>query len=87
MKKKDHKDKGGGPKGNKYGIKLKDPELRQLAFKDYCAHRAAGRAHESWTFEHNGFTCHWQTMEKYMADEEEFNPNTKTGSIAKGYLK
>ena len=66
--------KGGQP-GNQNGLKLKDPEIRQEAYKQYCQHIASGESKESFVFQHPELTCTHQTMEKYIAkDPIEFPP-------------
>ena len=56
------------PPGNKRGTKLKDPNIRQQAYEQYCAHLAKGKSKRSWCFEHPELTCTWETMEKYLED-------------------
>ena len=59
---------------NKYALKLNTPELRQEAFKQYCAHIAAGWQKKSWFFDHPTITCSWATIEKTILDyAEEFD--------------
>src|SRR5208283_2603305 len=81
------KNVGGAPIGNKNGLKLKDPEVRQQAYESYCKHLAKGKSKRSWYFEHPQFTCTWQTFEKYLEDEVEFNPIQMQISLSKGYEK
>jgi hypothetical protein len=65
----------GGIKGNKNGVKLKDPDVRQEAYRQYCQHIASGESKESWVFRHPHFTCTHQTMEKYIHESPiEFPP-------------
>jgi hypothetical protein len=71
--------------GNQFGIKIKDPELRQLAYKSFCEHIAKGRAIDSWYFEHPEATLSYKTMLKYIKDEEEFPPEQREIAKAKGY--
>jgi len=66
---------GGGKPGNKSGTKLKDPDIRQEAYKQYCAWIALGRSKEAWKFQHPTLSCTYKTMEKYiLADPVEFPP-------------
>ena len=51
--------KGGAPIGNKNGIKLKDPDIRRIAYQSYCDHLAKGKSKRSWYFEHPELTCTW----------------------------
>ena len=73
------------PKGNKNGVKLKDADIRQLAYRQYCDHIASGNSKDSWWFEHEQLTCTAQTFDKYIKDEVEFNPIHKEIAHAKGY--
>jgi len=68
----------GAPKGNKNRVALKDPEIRQIAYHQYCDHIASGFSKMSWRFRHADYpdyNCTWETMDKYMADNPiEFPP-------------
>jgi hypothetical protein len=75
------------PKGNKYGLKLKDPQIRQLAYEQYCEHLAKGKSKKSWYFEHPEFSCTWQTMEEYINNQAEFNPLQRQIADSKGYAR
>ena len=75
------------PQGNQYGLKLKDPTIRQEAYSQYCEHLANGKSKKSWYFEHPEFSCTWQTMEEYMKNEAEFNPLHRQIAESKGYSK
>lgn len=79
------KGKAGAPQGNQNGIKLKDAEVRQLAYEQYCSHLAKGKSKRSFVFEHPEHTCTWQTMEKYMKDNIEFNPLQREVAECKGF--
>lgn len=60
---------------NQNGVKLKDSDLRQEAYKQYCKHIAEGWPKESFVFEHPEFSVHWQTIDKYIEDNpSEFDP-------------
>lgn len=78
---------GGAPIGNKNGLKLKDPEVRQQAYKSYCEHLAKGKSKRSWCFEHPQLTCTWETLEKYLENDLEFDPKHMKTALAKGYAK
>ena len=75
----------GAPSGNQYGVKLKDPSIRQQAYGSYCDHLSKGKSKRSWCFEHPDFTCTWETMEKYLQDSLEFEPIQMKLSLSKGY--
>jgi hypothetical protein len=59
------------PLGNTYATKLKDEELRQEAYRQYCKHIAQGRSKESWKFlnpiDPLKSLCH-KTMERYIEE-------------------
>ena len=77
--------KPGAPKGNKNGLKLKDSEVRQLAYTQYCEHLAKGKSKRSWYFKHPQLSCTWETIEKYLLDEIEFDPIHKKIAEAQGF--
>jgi hypothetical protein len=58
----------GGPKGNNYGTKLKHPDVRQEAYRQYCDYLAQGNSKEGWKFQHPEFSCTFKTMEKYIRE-------------------
>lgn len=63
------------PSGNKNGVKLKDPKIRQEAYRQYCAHIATGYPKEAFVFDHPTATVIWETLDKYIKDDPvEFNP-------------
>lgn len=74
------------PFGNDYGLKLKDPELRQLAYKRYCEWLSKGKSKKSFTFVEGEYMAHWQTIESYIKNNpNEFDPIKKEIAFAKGY--
>lgn len=77
------------PAKNKNGLKLKDPDVRQQAYEQYCAHLAKGKSKKSWCFEHPNpkLSCTWETMEKYIENAIEFDPIHKKIAETKGYAK
>ena len=69
---------GGAPPGNQNALKLRDPDIRQEAYRQYCKWIGEGKSKESWTFVHPELTCIFKTMEKYIADNPvEFPPINK----------
>lgn len=74
-----------GHPGNKHGVKLKSPDIRQIAYKSFCDHLAKGKAADSWYFEHEELTCTYRTFMKYLKDEAEFPPIKKDVAWNKGY--
>jgi len=76
----------GAPKGNKNGIKLKTPELRKEAYRQYCEFIATGHSKEEWCFEHPEITLTHKTMEKYIHNDPiEFPPIHKEIAESKSY--
>lgn len=73
--------------GNKNGLKLKDPIVRQQAYESYCAHLAKGKSKRSWVFEHPDHSCTWETLETYLKDETEFDPVKKKVALSQGFAK
>jgi hypothetical protein len=74
--------------GNTYAVKLNTDELKQLAYKSYCEHLAAGKSKRGWLFKHphvkHGLT--WETMEKYIRENEDiFDPSQKKAAEAEGF--
>jgi len=64
-----------GHPGNNHGLKLKDPDVRQEAFRQYCEHIASGMPKEAFFFEHPKHSVTWETMDKYIAENpSEFPP-------------
>jgi hypothetical protein len=72
--------------GNKYAKKLVTPELKEQAYKQYCAHLAKGKSKRSWRFKHPDVSLRWETMEKYAKESpEEFDPEHIKDAISDGY--
>lgn len=61
-------------RGNKYGIKLKDSDTRQDAFRQYCDHLASGFPKECFFFSHPTESVCWKTMERYIKENPEEFP-------------
>src|SRR5690242_1146786 len=73
-------------KGNKNGVKLKDPDIRQEAYRQYCAHIARGYPKEAFCFEHPDFDVHWETLDKYIEENPvEFPPSLMKKARAERY--
>jgi hypothetical protein len=76
----------GAPKGNKNATKLKTPELKAEAYKQYCAHLARGKSKKSWCFEHPDLTLTFETMDKYIDGSViDFPPIHKKVAETKGF--
>lgn len=78
----------GAPKGNKNGTKLKEPDYRQEAYKQYCQHLSEGYSKKSWCFRHptdiNKSLTH-RTMERYLEENPiEFPPFLMEMAINQG---
>ena len=76
-----------GPPGNQNGLAIKDPEIRQKAYKEFCAHLAKGKSIKSWCYEDDkGNRCVWATMLSYIKNNPtEFDPIHKEMSEIKGF--
>ena len=73
-------------KGNQNGTKLKSPDVRQEAYKQYCAHIASGYPKEAFCFEHPELDVTWETLDKYIEDNpSEFPPSLMKKARAKRY--
>jgi hypothetical protein len=77
----------GAPKGNKNAIKLKTPEMKKEAYRQYCEFIALGHSKDEWVFEHPEITLTSETMEKYIHNDPiEFDPLHKKVAEAKSYF-
>lgn len=80
----------GAPLGNDNGLKIKDPDLRQQAYDEYCAWLARGKSSRSFSFvriEDDGslFCCTGKTIESYIKNDPiEFPPFKKEVAFAQG---
>jgi len=54
------------PLGNQYGLALKDPEMRQRAYKSFCDHLSEGYSQDCWYFEEGDNLCCYKTMLSYI---------------------
>lgn len=54
------------PKGNQFNVKLKDPEMRQRAYKAYCEYIKEGMPLEYFTFIEGEYGCCKKTLENYI---------------------
>lgn len=76
----------GAPKGSKNAQKLKTPDLKQEAYRQYCAHIASGIPQDAWCFDHPQLTLTWETMEKYIREDPiNFDPLKKQLARAESY--
>ena len=75
---------GGPPLGTKNAQKLKTPELKKEAYRQYCLWIAEGKSKKSFVFDHPELTITWQTMETYIKnDPVNFNPKQKEAAEGK----
>ena len=73
-------------KGNQYHLSLDTPEIRQKAYRSFCAHLAKGRAIKSWSFKDDGYLCCWATLLSYIKkNPQEFDPIQRSVSESDGY--
>ena len=72
---------------NKWGVGIKDPAERQIAYQSYCDHIASGQAKDGWYYDNPTTGSHWtwQTMEKWIKTTDEFDPFTKSKAEALCY--
>ena len=76
----------GAPFGNSFGTKLKDPLLRQKAYKQFCAHIAKGKSKDSFYFIDGDFKCTWKTIQSYAKESpHEFPTIEREVAYAQGY--
>lgn len=54
--------------GNQHGIKIKDEDARQDAYRSYCDYVASGKPKQAWSYRKGEHTCCWKTMERYMRE-------------------
>ena len=54
------------PLGNQYAVRLKDPAIRQEAYRQYCKHIGEGWPKEAFFFDHASQSASWQTLERYI---------------------
>lgn len=72
--------------GNQNGVKIKDPDLRQKAYKQFCEWLAKGKSPRSFTFIEGALMCTGKTVESYIKEyPAEFPPIHKEVAFANGY--
>jgi len=73
-------------KGNQYHLAIKNPEMRQKAYNQFCEHLAKGKSIKSWYFEDGEVMCTWETMLSYIEkNPDEFASIKKEISHIKGF--
>lgn len=83
----DQDKKGRFKKGNRAGLAVKGKEARQEAYKQYCDHISAGKPKQAFYFDHPEYSACWETMDKYLQDISEFDPNLMKKAKATRYLR
>ena len=73
--------------GNNHNATLKTFELKQMAYKQYCKHIADGLVKKSWYFDHPELKLTWNSMERYIAEDSDLDPQEKEIAFSKGYQK
>ena len=73
--------------GNQWGVGVKDPNERQIAYQSYCDHLAKGRFKESWRYVNEDTGSHWtyKSIDKWMRDANEFAPEKLEVANAEGF--
>lgn len=72
--------------GNDHAKKLKDPNIRDQAYDEYCAHIAEGYPKEAFFFSHPTESISYKTMDKYIAEcPEDFPPSKMEQAKSKRY--
>ena len=64
-------------KGNKRGVKLKESDIRQEAYEQYCNHIAVGYPKEAFHFDNDEYSVSWKTLERYMRESPSEFPSIK----------
>jgi len=71
------------PMGNQNNKKLKSKEIKTKVYKDYCEHIARGYSHKSWSYDKNGLTLSWVSIETYIKNDIDFDTVHKEIAISK----
>lgn len=72
--------------GNKNKVSLKSTDVRQEAYRQYCAHLAAGYPKEAFFFDHPEHSCCFKTIERYIRESPgEFPPILRERAYALRY--
>lgn len=69
--------KGGAQPGNQHAVKLKEPDTKAEAYRQYCEWIGKGNCKEAWVFEHPEMTLTHKTMEKYIKENPHDFPAIK----------
>nr|CAB4126388.1 hypothetical protein UFOVP88_37 [uncultured Caudovirales phage] len=56
----------GGPIGNEKAKKLKTPDLRKEAYRQFCEHIAQGYPIKAWSFKYGDLIMSWRCMLGYI---------------------
>ena len=71
------------PRKNKNATKLKDKKTKLMAYKQYCAWISSGKTKKGFVFEHPSLSITWETIEKYIRNDVDFDPIHKEIAQAK----
>lgn len=71
------------PLSNDYNKKLKTKEIKEKVYQDYCKWIASGKSHKSWYYDQDDLTLTWQTIERYIKEDEDLDPIHKEIAVAK----
>jgi hypothetical protein len=72
----------GASEGNDFNKKLKTTEIKKIVYNDYCNHIAKGYSHKSWRYDKNGVNLCWESIEKYIKNDQDLDPLHKKIAIA-----
>jgi hypothetical protein len=61
--------------GNKNALKLKTPELKKEAYRQYCSWIASGKSKDGWKFHNSEISLTSKTMEKYIRENPDDFPS------------
>lgn len=75
----------GGEIGNNFAVKLKDKHTKYKVYKNYCDYLAKGKIAKYWYYEDETLTLTRETIEKYIKEDDDFDPIKKEIAIAKGF--
>lgn len=60
--------------GNNYGLALKDPEVRQEAYRQYCKHLSEGWPKQAFFFKHPKHSVCYKTLDRYIRENPDEFP-------------
>jgi len=72
------------PKKNNYNAALKNKEIKEKVYKDYCDHLAKGKMARSWCYNKDGIQLTYESMERYIREDEDLDPAKKKLAVIEG---